>query len=121
VAIAYFVLFSIPLCAPGWRTLGAIAATLGPLSLLACSEAEGGMKGAPLIGPILALFVTVGAAGFLSGLGTRALVIVLRERHPPLPATFGIVVTGFVLWPVGISLSASRNEWLRRPPDAACL
>jgi hypothetical protein len=118
--VAYIVLFCIPLCAPGWRSLGVVAATLGPLSLWLYAEVERGTANVPL-GVLLLFAVMIALAGLWSGLGTRAVLLVLRRWSLPLPAVFGIVVAGFLLWPVATAANVAIAEWQRRPPDTDCL
>lgn len=122
---AYVILFCVPFLAPGCRSLGAMAVVLGGTSLVLLFEAKREMDNAPggavLVAVFALVFLSVACQGLWAGLATRAALLGLRRYEWPFSAKFVLILAGFLLLPLASAAMIWHEEWVRRPPDAACL
>lgn len=131
IGIAAFILgwglipYAIAVLAPTWRWLLGITLVIGSLLCAGwiqhwiVSSAPDYREGAG--GPIgIALFVLI-TIGFFTGVGVRALTLILASRGLSLRYVFMICVAGAAIVPVVLWAPGAWQDWKMRAPPEACL
>ncbi len=119
----YVLPFALAVVMPGWRLLLAYTVIVGGATLWAFIDINAALRDPtddPGVGGVLVLtFISIGGAGALSGIVTRAVLLATGWR--PRWRAAAIIVVGFVALPLGFFSLVRFHQWERRPPSQACL
>jgi len=117
--------YAIAVLAPTWRWLLGITLAIGGLLcavwiqhwiVSSAPDFREGVGGA--LGVAFFALITV---GFFTGVGVRAITLILASRGLPLRYVFMICVAGFVIVPAVIAGPGAWHAWKMRAPPEACL